>query len=99
VSGLIRPPQTIGDVLEDIPMESKRWKSFDYLADKEKRDIAAGKGFKRQLLTGIEPHCGTVGLGYAKCCSTEPYVVNPLNSSLSRIFTRVRTVCPAAQYT
>lgn len=43
--------------LEDIlePFEriaEDRWKSFDYLADKATRDAAAGKGFKRQLLTG-----------------------------------------------
>ena len=67
--------------------DSDRWKSFDYIAEKEKRDIANGKGFKRQLLTGLESRCGTIAKGYAKCRSTEPFLIHPENKELSRIFT------------
>ncbi|MDA1379357.1 hypothetical protein PCI56_04990 [Plesiomonas shigelloides subsp. oncorhynchi] len=35
----------IQDILEPVPLDSERWKSFDYLAEKELRDKAAGKGF------------------------------------------------------
>lgn len=78
-------PSKLSDVLENIPLDSDRWKNFEYLAEKEKRDKAAGKGFSRQLLTGDEPFCGTIGKGYAKCRSTEPFIIHPLNPSLSRI--------------
>ena len=79
--------ESINDILEDVPLDSDRWKSFDYLAEKEKRDIAAGKGFRRQLLDGSEPLCGTIGKSYAKCRSTEPFVKHPSDDSLSRLFT------------
>lgn len=79
----------INDILEEVPLDSDRWKSFDYLAEKEKRDKAAGKGFSRQLLTGEEAYCGTIGRAYAKCRSTEPFIVHPEQPELSRIFTPV----------
>lgn len=77
----------INDILEDVPNDSERWKSFDYLADKEVRDKAAGKGFARQLLTGDESYCGVIGKSYAKCRSTEPFLVHPTDKTLSRLFT------------
>ena len=78
---------TINDVLEPIPLDSERWKTFTYLAEKEVRDKAAGKGFKRQLLSGDYSFCGTIGRSYAKCRSTEPFLKHPEDSALSRIFT------------
>lgn len=81
-------PDSINDVLENVPLESTRWKSFSYLAEKEKRDRAALKGFKRQLLTGDEANLGVIGAGYAKMRSTEPYIIHPTNSGLSRILTK-----------
>lgn len=80
---------SISEVLEDVPLDSDRYKSFDYLADKEVRDKAAGKGFTRQLLTGAEEYCGTIGRGYAKCRSTEPFLVHPTNPQLSRLLTPI----------
>lgn len=89
ICGSIFPekPETISEILEDIPLDSPRWKSFDYLAEKEQRDIAAGKGFRRQLLTGEESCLGTIGRGYAKMRGTEPFIIHPTDSSLSRILT------------
>ena len=77
------------DVLEPIAPNSNRWKSFDYLADKELRDKAAGKGFARQLLTGAESSCGVIGKSYAKCRSTEPFIVSPCDPTLSRLLTPI----------
>lgn len=77
----------IQDILEPVELDSQRWKSFDYLAEKEKRDKAAGKGFSRQLLTGEESYLGTIGKDYAKCRSTEPFIVHPEQPELSRILT------------
>lgn len=76
---------TLKEVLEDLPLDSERWKPYDYLAEKEKRDKAAGKGFARQLLTGDEPFCGVIGRGYAKARSTEPFIKHPTDPSLSRL--------------
>lgn len=87
VSPVRTAEQSLNDILDPVPLDSERWKSFDYLAQKEKRDIKAGKGFVRQLLTGNEPYCGTIGRDYAKCRSTEPFLVHPQQSHLSRILT------------
>jgi len=89
--------EKLADVLDVIPVDSDRWKAFDYLADKEQRDKASGKGFMRQLLTGEEDGCGTIGRGYAKARSTEPFIVAPHDPSLSRLMTerehaRVKTI-------
>ncbi|WP_304526769.1 DNA cytosine methyltransferase [Halomonas sp. I5-271120] len=65
----------------------KRWKSFSYLEDKAARDKADGKGFKRQMLDGSESKCGTIGRGYMKARSTEPFLVHKEDNSLSRLFT------------
>lgn len=89
--------EKLADVLEVVPADSTSWKTYDYLADKELRDKASGKGFARQLLTGEEDGCGTVGRGYAKARSTEPFIVAPHDASLSRLMTpgehaRVKTI-------
>lgn len=89
--------EKIADVLEVIPADSGMWKTYDYLADKELRDKAAGKGFVRQLLTGEEDGCGVLGRGYGKARSTEPFIVAPHDPRLSRLMTpaehaRVKTI-------
>ncbi|MCS7527241.1 DNA cytosine methyltransferase [Pseudomonas aeruginosa] len=89
--------EKIADVLEVIPADSGMWKTYDYLADKELRDKAAGKGFARQLLIGGEDGCGVIGRGYAKARSTEPFIVAPHDPRLSRLMTpaehaRVKTI-------
>jgi len=86
----------INDILEHVPDDSERWKNLAYLNEKEARDIAAGKGFRRQVLSGDENHCGTIGKGYAKLRSTESFIRNP-RTGLERIFTpiehaRVKTI-------
>lgn len=88
---------TVAEVLEDLPLDSERWKSYDYLKAKEVRDKEAGKGFRRQLLTGEEDRIGTIGKGYNKARSTEPFIQHPTDSGLSRLLTpaehaRVKTI-------
>lgn len=77
----------LNDILDDVPLDSDRWKTFTYLADKEARDKAAGKGFARQLLDGSATSCGTIGKGYMKGRSTEPFIVHPVDPNLSRLLT------------
>lgn len=83
-----RKEPTINDILEDIPLDSDRYRSFDYLAKKEIADKKAGKGFKRQLLDGSESYCGVIGKDYAKCRSTEPFLKHP-DGVQSRLFTPI----------
>jgi DNA (cytosine-5)-methyltransferase 1 len=77
--------EKLAEILEDVPADSPRWKNYDYLAEKELRDIAGGKGFKRQLLTGQEDGCGVIGRGYSKARSTEPFIICPWDSQKSRL--------------
>lgn len=79
----------LADILEHVDDDSPRWKTFDYLAAKEVRDTAAGKGFRRQLLDASAPFCGVIGKGYAKCRSTEPFYRHPTIAGLSRLLTPV----------
>lgn len=89
---IVTKPAKLSEVLEDIPLDSERWKSFDYLREKEKRDIAAGKGFRRQLFTGDEGHISTVTRQYAKCRSTDPFIQHPEAEELSRLLTPLEHV-------
>ncbi len=78
---------TLSEILDAVPLDSDRWKPYEHLETKAVKDKAAGKGFARQLLTGAEAYCGTVGKGYFKGRSTEPFVLHPENPGLSRLFT------------
>jgi len=77
--------QTLGDVLDNVPLDASAWKSYDYLAEKEIRDMEAGKGFRRQLLDGTESKCGTIGRHYNKGRSTEPFIQHPTDATKSRL--------------
>jgi len=58
-----------------LEADADGWAANQYLKDKAITDAAAGKGFKRQLLTGDEDRCGTIGRHYNKRRSTEPFIV------------------------
>lgn len=77
----------VADVLDDVPLEDPRWRDYSYLAAKETRDRASGKGFRRQLLDGSEDGLGTIGRGYAKARSTEPFIRHPSEPGKSRLLT------------
>src|SRR5690606_1755475 len=64
IQGHQTAPASIGDILDPVPVDSVRWSTFDYLAEKEARDNQLGKFFVRQLLHGHERHCGTIGKDY-----------------------------------
>ncbi|WP_063664257.1 DNA cytosine methyltransferase [Aliivibrio fischeri] len=87
----------VSTILDDVPLDSSMYREFKYLADKEAKDIASGKGFRRCLLNGDETKVPCIGAGYAKCRSNEPFVKHPSNEKLSRLFTvnehaRVKTI-------
>lgn len=89
VTSIKQAQNCLNDILEPVSMNSDRWRTFDYLAEKQERDRKTGKNFNRQLLTGEEPYCGTIGRDYSKCRSTEPFLLHPQQAGLSRIFTPV----------
>lgn len=79
---------SINDVLEPIAVDSPLWKPYAHLEEKAARDAEAKKGFaQRQLLTGIEGFCKTIGRHYAKGRSTEPFLMHPTVPGLLRLFT------------
>lgn len=80
-------PAVLGEVLEEVPEASPMWKSYEYLASKEERDRAVGKGFARTMVTPDSMRIPTVTKSYAKAQSTGIFVVHPFNPALSRLLT------------
>lgn len=78
VDKFIKPFERIHNTLSEIlELSAGGWSDNQYLKDKALRDKKAGKGFAaRQLLTGSESSCGTIGRHYNKRRSTEPFIVN-----------------------
>lgn len=92
VADLVPPPravQTVGEILEDVPMDASCWSEMQYLKDKEVRDVAAGKGFRMAIATPADTTVGCLGTGYAKNRSTEPKIQHPENPDLLRLMTPV----------
>lgn len=62
--------ERMGDIEDRVPEDE--WRTFPYLEEKEKRDIAAGKGFRRQFFNNESKSIGCITRGYAKIRSTDP---------------------------
>jgi DNA (cytosine-5)-methyltransferase 1 len=80
-------PASLGDIMDNVPLDSTAWKPFDYLKTKEVRDIEAGKGFRLQWLDETAETIGTIGRGYFKARSTEPFIKHPTDDELARLLT------------
>lgn len=80
---------SINELLEPIPEDDKRWKEYSYLADKEIRDKAAGKGFKRNIVDGCENSLGTIRRLYSKGGSCDQFLKHPAMNGLTRLFTPI----------
>jgi len=92
-----RKEERLGEVLEAIEDDDGMWRTYAYLDAKAKRDRKAGKGFKQQIVTPESESVGTIGRGYSKARSTEPFLAHPTNPELKRLLTpkehaRVKTV-------
>jgi DNA (cytosine-5)-methyltransferase 1 len=66
-------PASFSEIKDEIVDESA-WQDFQYLKDKEVRDIEAGKGFRMQKINDDSPKCGTITRGYRKVRSSDPLV-------------------------
>lgn len=91
--------ETLSAVLEDIPLDSDMWKPFEGLVAKEKRDKAAGKGFKMIKTYPADTFVHVIKRGYAKVRSNEVYIPHPSIEGLYRMLTvkehaAVKTVPP-----
>lgn len=76
---------TLADIMEPVSAVDSRWKTFDYLVAKQERDVAQGKGFRRQIYTGKESHINTLTRDIAKCRSTDPMFQHPTNPKYTRL--------------
>ncbi|MFK5893779.1 MAG: DNA cytosine methyltransferase [Pseudomonadota bacterium] len=76
----------LNDILDIIPDDSYRWKNKDSAKAKEIKDKKAGKGFRRNVVTGIEDKCKTIGAGYSRIRQTEASLKHP-TKDLERILT------------
>ena len=78
---------TVADILDDISPDDSRWKSYDYLLEKEQRDKASGKGFSRDLYIGTETRVSTIRRLYAKGGSCDQFLCHPDDPTKFRLFT------------
>lgn len=88
VSPLHVKPGQLSEALDDVPLDSEVWRDYSYLADKEIRDKANGKGFQRQLFSPSDSRISTITKRYYKGGSTDPFILHPHNPLLSRKVTR-----------
>lgn len=88
----LQPPgpnaRTIADVLDKtIEPDDPRWRSFQYLKEKEVRDAEKGNSFGMQVVSPDDDSVPTLRKGYHKGGSTDPLVQHPDNPELLRQFT------------
>jgi len=83
------PPMTaagcINDILDPITEDDPRWSTMPGLKAKQERDMAAGKGFRMQIMTGIESKIPTITKGISKNRSTDPKIQHPTQGDLLRV--------------
>lgn len=90
LAAFVAPPraiQCVRDILDPIQDDSEEWSSMAGLKEKEKRDIAAGKGFRMVTYAGDETAVNCVTAGYARRRSTDPKLQHPTKPDLLRQFT------------
>lgn len=88
----LQPPgansRTISDILDQtIGPDDPRWRSFQYLKDKEVRDAEKGNSFGMQVVSPDDDKVPTLRKGYHKGGSTDPLIRHPDNPELLRQFT------------
>ncbi|WP_338854181.1 DNA cytosine methyltransferase (plasmid) [Alteromonas macleodii] len=77
----------VSEVLEDIPLDSDKWKTYEYLLVKETRDKAKGNGYGRDIYVGKESKVTTIRRLYAKGGSCEQFLQHPEDPTKFRLFT------------
>ena len=95
-----RVERQLGDILDKLPDDDRRWRQNQYLKDKAVRDAAAGKGFKRNVYPEDATKIATLRRGYHKGGSTDPVIAHPSGDGRERLLTpaehaRAKGVPPA----
>ena len=90
--------RTLAEILEDLPDDDPRWRSYAHHLKKAASDAAAGKNFKFNLTDPNAGFVGAMGAGYAKDRQTEPHIKHP-TQEMARLLTvtehaRAKTVPP-----
>lgn len=90
----IQPTVTIVKKLESaldpaIAEDDPRWRSVEYLKQKEARDAEKGSNFKMQFITPGDTSIPTIRKAYHKGGSPDPRLRHPTNPELSRLLTPV----------
>lgn len=80
-------PAVLGEILETVADDDQRWRTYDYLHEKELRDAEDGKSFAGQTVTPESTRIPTLRRGYAKGGSTDPRLLHPTEPGLSRLLT------------
>ena len=75
IPATVEKQPNLAAILENVPRTSTMWSWRDYLDAKAVNDKAKGNNFDQQLLTGEAEKCGTIGEGYMKGRSTEPFII------------------------
>lgn len=81
------PVKAFAEIMQPLADDDERWKSYDYLAKKEAKDLAAGKGFKRQYVAPDAETMPCITKDYFKVRSTDPQVKHPIKEGFSRLLT------------
>jgi DNA (cytosine-5)-methyltransferase 1 len=79
--------RSIAEALDPIPDDSPMWSDNTYLKEKARRDLAAGKGFSRSLVTPADTAVTVLNKSYAKRQSTPSMLVRPHIDDKERLFT------------
>ena len=79
--------RTVGEVLDDVPLDSPRWSRNEGLKAKELRDIENGKGFRLPIVNAESTSVPTLRKHYQKRGSCDVQVAHPSDPELSRLFT------------
>jgi DNA (cytosine-5)-methyltransferase 1 len=89
----------VGDILDDVPLDSSRWRTNEGLLAKEKRDIEDGKGFRLPIVTEESTKVPTIRKHYQKAGSCDVQVQHPTDPDRARLFTgpehlRIKGISP-----
>jgi DNA (cytosine-5)-methyltransferase 1 len=80
-------PASLGQLMDDVPLDSPRWNAVPYLFEKAKKDKAAGKGFAMNIVDETASRVLTIPANYWKWQSTGTLIQHPEDPSLFRLLT------------
>ena len=87
-----RKERRLGEILEDVAIDSSTWSMMEGLKNKQERDLLAQKGFKMQIFDANSAYIATLTKGMAKNRSTDPKIRHPFDADLLRVPTVIEHV-------